>query len=312
MVVLEKRPELAVGVGEEAESELCVERTDISFVDLPGNKVRVEVTVHNAGEHRSAPTAVRLESAPLGAFVRWRPLARLAVPALEPGESRELSVDIRRPRPVPLGDFNRVPPRLLVTSVSPPDQPAQPDARLTALVNLFRRTQTRRPAPLDLAGGRSLDGSLAPDLRDLLGKRQPHWAGNINVFVGARPVERHMARALRIYPGRTNLAMFMVGNPGQRDAFAFEVEALMPGWTAALYDTTGHGNLLPSPSDRPIQETRWVESNGGLLVILATQPPADCRVGNVEVHVTRRTSNEKAVVEFNLDPCAQGPGCYFV
>lgn len=310
MVVLEKRPELTVGVGEQA--ELCVECTEISFVDIPGNKVRVEVTVHNAGEHRSAPTTVRLESAPLGAFVRWHPLARLPVPALDPGESRELSVEVRRPRPVQLGDFGRVPPRLLTTAVNAPDQPAQPDARLSGLLNLLRRTQTRRPAPLDLAGDRSLDGPLAPDLWDLLGKRQPHWAGNINVFVGARPVERHMARALRIYPGRTNLAMFMVGNPGQRDAFAFEVGGLMPGWTAALYDTTGHGNLLPAPSDRPIQETHWVETNGGLLVILATQPPADCRVGNVEVQVTRRASNEKAIVEFNLDPSAQGPGCYFV
>src|SRR6266851_6519720 len=113
LTVIEKSPEL---VRSEYEAELLVERTDISFHDLAGDKVRIQVTVHNAGAHRSPPTPMRLESAPLGAFVPWQPLTRLLVPPLEPGESRELTTEVRRPRPAPLGDFNRLPPKRLLTA----------------------------------------------------------------------------------------------------------------------------------------------------------------------------------------------------
>ncbi|HEY5909633.1 MAG TPA: hypothetical protein VJA21_03405 [Verrucomicrobiae bacterium] len=154
--------------------------------------------------------------------------------------------------------------------------------------------------------------TLAPDLWDLVGRGQPHWAGNINVFIGLHPVERHLARALRVYPGRTNLAMFMVGGSGRRDAYTFELVGLAPDWSAALYDVTNCESLAVSRSEAPIEEAQWVESDGGLMVILATYPPADCRKGNVEVHVTRRSCGRTALVEFSLDPAAQGTGCYFV
>src|SRR6266852_2460725 len=54
MIVMEKRPEPNVRSGYVA--ELSVERRDISFHDLAGDRVRVDVTVHNAGTHRSPPT----------------------------------------------------------------------------------------------------------------------------------------------------------------------------------------------------------------------------------------------------------------
>src|SRR5437899_5205179 len=124
MIVMEKGPELNVRSGNE--TELRVERTDISFHDSAGGTVRIQVAVHNAGARRSPPTPMRLESAPLGAFVPWRLLTRLLVPPLEPGESRELDAEVARPHPAPLGDFNRVPPKRLLTAVSSPDQPSRP------------------------------------------------------------------------------------------------------------------------------------------------------------------------------------------
>ncbi len=306
MLVMGKRPEL--NVRSEYEAELRVERTGISFHDLAGDRVRIQVTVHNAGTLRSPPTVMRLESAPLGAFVPWQPLTQLRVPALEPGESRDLSTEVTRPRPASLGNFNRVPPKTLLAAANSSDQPGPPGRGGMAMLNLFRRAQTALSSARDLAAR----PSLAPDLWDLLGRGQPHWAGNINVFVNSRPVERHLARALRVYPGRTNLAMFLVGSPGWHEAFAFELAGLNPNWKAALFDATNHRNLLVDPSDAPIEETRWLESNGGLMAMLATRPPADCSSGNLEVRVTRRAPRKTAIVEFNLDRTAQGPGCYFM
>jgi len=302
MLVMERKSNLSVAPRNNA--DLRVERTDIVFQDLVGDRLRIQITVHNAGDLSSRPTVMKVESAPFGAFVTWRPLTQLIVPALSPGESRELSTEVSRPRPVALGDFSRVPPRRLLTALSSQDQPLRPNPGTQALFKLLwsrRSPQRVRPAT---------DPSLAPDLWDLLGQGQPHWAGNLNVFVGRHPVERHLAKALRIYPGRTNLAMFVVGNSRAHDAFTFELAGLDAGWKAALYDVTNGKSLVVGNSSAYIDESQWVESHGGLMVILATQPPSDCSAGNVEVHVTRRADRQTAIVEFNLNPAAQGPGCY--
>jgi hypothetical protein len=307
MIVIEEKPEL--NLRSEYEAELIVERADISFHDLAANRVRIQVTVHNTGAHDSLPTPLTLESAPLGAFVPWQPLARLVVPALEPGESYELSTEAVRPRPAPLGNFDRVPPKKLLTALNSPDRPsARSGSGFALMLNLFRKEPTARPAGRDLAG----NATLAPDLWDLLGRGQAHWAGNINVFIGSHPVERHLARALRVYPGRTNLAMFLVGSPARPDAYSFELLGLARDWNAGLYDMRNNGSLLVDSSDVPIGEGQWVDSRGGLVILLATQPPPNCEAGNLEVHVTRRSCGTTAVVEFNLDPAAQGTGCYFV
>jgi hypothetical protein len=304
MMVLEKTPER---VRYEKAAKLCVARTDISFHDLAGDRIRVDIVARNAGEQPSLPTPMRIESAPLGAFVPWRPLARLLVPSLEPGESRKLSTEVMRPRPTSLGNFNRVPPKKFLAAVNSPDQPPPQAGGLGILgmLNLLGRGQAARR---DSSG----KGLLAPDLWDLLGQGQPHWAGNINVFVGTRPVERHLAKALRVYAGRTNLAMFIVGGPGRPDAYSFELVGLDSDWKAALYDLRHNRSLVINPRDNPIKQMEWVEADGGMLVMLATHPPAGCEAGNLEVQVTRRSSRTTAIVEFDLGPAAQGTGCYFI
>ena len=304
MVVMEKGP--ALDFCSTSEAELVVEPKDISFRDVAGGEVLIQVTIRNAGECRSRPTFVRLESAPLGAFVSWRPLARLPVPALEPGEARVLSARAVRPRPVPLGDFDGVPPTELLAAVNSPDEPSpQPNARLTAMRNLALGATT--PARTSTARGTL----LAPDLMDLLGRGAQHWAGNINVFIGHKAVERHVAKALRIYAGRANLAVFMVGGRGNPDAYAFELAGARPEWNSALHDMTRRMSLVPSQSGDLILETQWVTAaSGHMAVLLKTSPPADCGQGTVEVRVTQRSSGKTAVVEFDLDPEAQGPGCY--
>jgi len=310
MIVLEKAPELKIQ--SHCEAELVVSPSDIRFHDLSADVVEIRVTIRNQGERRSDPTMVRVESAPFGVFVPWRPLATLPVPALEPGESRELSIQTARPHPTPLGSFDGVPPLSVLTALSAspsdPAPPPPPPSGITGLLELFRRQKTSYRA-----GKKKVvpDPSLPPDLWELVGREQPHWAGNINVFIGTRAVERHFAKALRIYSGRTNLAMFVVGATGQRDGYAFEILGLAPDWEAALHDVTGATTLVVGPSVARVQERHWVETNAGqMIVILAVRPPVVCEDGHLQVQVTRRSCQKKAVVEFGLDPTTQGAGCY--
>lgn len=292
---------------------LIVDPMDITFDDLTSDTVMIRVKIRNEGERRSTPTFVRLESAPFGAFVDWRPLAILPVPVLEPGESRELSVAATRPHPAVLGSFDRVPPMNVLKALNAsPDEPSpEPSSGrivgLAALLNLIRKQGTPRPARTNTVARNRM---LPPDLWGLFGREQPHWAGNINVFVGNRAVERHMAKALRIYSGRTNMAMFVVGGTRHLDAYAFDLVGLASEWQAALYDMTSAKTLVVGSSDEPLQKTQWVPAAGMMLVMLAVRPPAVCENGKVQVHVTRRSSKETAIVEFDLDPTAQGAGCY--
>jgi hypothetical protein len=308
MTVLEREVELKAR--SKFNTELVVDPTDITFDDLSHDTVMIRVKIRNEGERRSSPTHVRLESAPFGAFVSWHPLTILPVPALEPGESRELSVTATRPHPIPLGNFDRVPPMNVLTALNAsPDEPSsRPGAGLTALLDFIRgRGTSVRANKTTVAKGLM----LPPDLWELFGQEQPHWAGNINVFVGDRAVERHVAKALRIYSGRTNLAMFVVGGAGKRDAYSFDLVGLAPDWKAALHDMTSAKTLVVCAADEPVQKKRWVETAGGImLVVLAVRPPVICENGNVQVHVTRESCQKTAVVEFDLDPTAQGSGCY--
>jgi hypothetical protein len=308
MTALEKAAELTVR--SKYNAGLVVDPMDITFDDLTRDTVVIRVKIRNEGGHPSSPTSIRLESAPFGAFVPWQPLAVLPVPVLEPSESRELSVAATRPHPISLGDFDGVPPISVLTALNgSPDEPSRrPGAGFAALLDLVRRRGVSRPAGTTTVAKGTM---LPPDLWELFGREQPHWAGTINVFVGDRAVERHVARALRIYSGRTNLAMFVVGGTGKRDGYAFDLVGLAPDWKAALHDVTRAKTLVVRSSDQPVQKRQWVEAVAGvMLVVLAVRPPVICEDGKVRVLVTRRSCRKTAVVEFNLDPTAQGAGCY--
>ena len=107
--------------------------------------------------------------------------------------------------------------------------------RETSSLGNFDRVSPRRLLTALDAGDRPL-GKLPNDLFELIGRGGPHWAGNLNVFLGTRSTEKHVASALRIYPGRLNLAMFVVGS--QPDAFMFAFSEDAEAWEATLYDVT--------------------------------------------------------------------------
>jgi hypothetical protein len=275
----------------EAATALQVGREDITFANVSPECVHVEITVHNVGEHRSSPTAAALMAAPFGAFVPWKRLRRLVVPAIEPGGSAILTADVFRPTTAPLGPPDRVRPRqVLIALGAEDDRP---------------RTNTATPPR------RARRNFLPPDLLEMLGNRNIHWAGNLNVFIGSQEVERHMAQALRVYPGEVNMAIFVVGSG--RDAYRFHVIGEGEDWKATLFDTTeGQTFALDVRRFPPVVEDQWIEAPVSRVMMLALCPPRDCGAGSVAVHVQQRSTGRSAVVEFSLDPKAAGPGCFVV
>lgn len=286
---------LLASPGLETAAALHVERTDIVFHNSSPERVGIEIAVYNPGDQRSEPTVAALMAAPLGAFVPWRPLALLPVPALEPGDSQVLRTEAVRVAPAPLGPPDRVSPRQLLTALGFGDP----------------RPDRNPPSVLGQAMAQTLGGQLPADLMELLGRGNPHWAGNLNVFIGSKAVERHLAQALRIYPGRVNIAMFCVGE--RRDAYAFHLEGDGADWDAALYDMTTAKTLAFDPRHGDaIPANEWIRLTGPGTFMLALCPPEDCGRGSVEVHVRQRSTGQSAVVEFSLDPNAAGAGCYVV
>jgi hypothetical protein len=281
-------------------ARLLVQRTGIRFHNVAPERVSIEIEVENQGDAPSRPTTLRLESAPFGAFVRWSPLASLSVPAIAAGARATVQTIVRQPRSQPVGRFSGVvPPALLTAAGFPPDRREAPADRARATL-LSRIT--------DAMGLRPRTAALPPDLHDLLDDPHPHWAGNLNVWIGNRPVERHMAPRLRIHAGRANLAAFCIGD--RRDEYAFRMEAPDQSWRFALIDPLASAGV-PWTAE-PWLEPRWHRVSGLHYVFLVVRPPEACKRGAVLVHVTQRSSMKEAVVEFDLDPAAAGPGCYQV
>jgi hypothetical protein len=297
------------GVGSDlANAGLNVERTDIRFFDVAPGRVAIEVKVMNLGYQPTTPTFAVFRAAQLGAFVPWQPLATLPVPSLGPGESFVLRTEAGRPAPQPLGWPAQVTPEQVLAEAEALDRIRT--EKEEALKRAAEEEERRRAAAA--AARRVGMPFLPPDIADWLGRSNPHWAGNIDVFVGRKSVERHIARALRVYAGRVNLAMFMVGGP-RPDAYRFHLIGTGEDWKATLYDCMGQKTLVTDVArQRPLEEGSWIEWPGRRYMSLALRPPEDCGRGKVEVHVTRRSDNQEAVVEFSLDPEALGPGCYAV
>jgi len=284
--------------------ELTVRREEISFHKVAPERVRVSVTVWNPGDAWSSATSMILQAAPLGAFVPWWPLTTIDLPPIAPYGSIEVSTEAATQPRRTLGDFSDVPPRRLLTAMSSDDDDAStktsaPFNPATTLLNLLGRQ-----------GAGQAEGILPDDPLELLHRPHAHWAGNINVLMGNRAVERHLAQALRIYPGRTNLAIFFVGS--KRDAYKFDLSGTAVSWEAALFDMSMAHSLCAFQSLQAIPEGKWIDADGTRMVLLALGPPEYCEEGTIDVHVRQRSTGREAVVEFSLDPQAAGAGCYAV
>jgi len=293
-----------------ARSRLCVRRRDIEFRNVSPERVRIRVTVRNAGSEPSGPSLVILRSAPFGAFLPWRPLTSLTLPAIEPGGAVTVETEAVRSRVAPLGRLDDVPPARLLTALGLTDGNSGDGLSGTAAETLDRSWLGRT--------GRAVLPRLALDPGDLLGRGGEHWAGNVNVFVHERPVERHLARAIRIYPGCVNRAFFIVGTGSSLEEYAFHLAGEGIAWDPELEihaTVVSMAQLLgrgPLSGGIRIVPGEWIRIPGIPLILLTVRPPETARRGTLEVQVTQRSSERTAVVEFDLDADAVGPGCYVV
>ena len=164
---------------------------------------------------------------------------------------------------------------------------------------------------------------------DLHQGRSAHWVGNINVLMDGIDVERHEARAFRIYPEKVNRSWFFLGgDPG--DATSLEIWESSEGWSTRLYNTKPRW----SPRDREdlvgfaaglemetypgelIEPGEWVRLGMAPMVAVEICPPRDATKGTLAIQVLQKSpcSEEvrKAVVEFDFSKSAVGPGCHTV
>lgn len=261
---------------------LTVGREDIRFHTVRPGVLAIEITIRNSGAEWSSPSVAMLRSAPLGAFVPWRPLGVVRVPAIEPGGSAVVRHEARYRTPAALGGADKPPPGRVLTALGLDDRDAD-------------RPQSELPA----------------DPLSLFGRGGVHWAGNLNIFFPGKDVERHLAQALRIYPGRVNLAMFIVGDRGP-GAYRFRLTGDGASWAARLVDMRSD-DLVGVMTDKGggIEPGVWTRPATGMLM-LAIEPPPDATTGAVNVHVEQQSTGREAVVEFSLDAGAAGPGCYVV
>jgi len=261
-----------------------VEREDIAFYSPQRGRLLVEITFRNPRHERTQATFGLLRSAPLGVFLPWRDLGFLQVPTIEPRESVVIRDEYEYEFAEPLGSIDKMPPEHILTKLGAQEPGRRP-----------RRTRVSNNPP------------LATDLLTLMSMGSVYWAGNLNVFFPGADVERHCAMALRIYPGRLNLSVFVVGAP--RDHYRFELSGDSIDWNPRLHDSFLGLPTIAGIKSPAIREGAWHQPASGMF-LLALQPPPEAEAGAVNVHVRQKSTGREAVVEFTMDATAEGPGCY--
>ncbi|MFP6631184.1 MAG: hypothetical protein VCD16_00955 [Planctomycetota bacterium] len=383
--------------------DLRVEREDIRFFNSRPDTLKIEITVHNRGYVESRPDTMFLEAAPLGAFVPWRPLQRLQVPAIPAGESLVVSTEARLEDTASTSEEDSTQRRLRrfqavleqagegesreaggdeqdapawvrdivrrggFEGLSAWDIVALASRRefrgveglqqlfLTALEGetsspvilreLDRIRRSEEPeSSFSAAWGRSSSALLSViqrarrlqqrRIRDLLsgsdlsamdpsraaGRLNRHWAGNINVHLSGRAVERHQGRELRCYPGYSNWALFNLGSR-KGEEYRITFEGCGADWDPRVFhlpNAPGEDEAMEEMMRMSSEHLGEGVASGGTVVTptgsawmtAAVSPPRDATVGKLDIGILELSSGRETTVEFGLNANAPGLGLY--
>ena len=164
--------------------------------------------------------------------------------------------------------------------------------------------------------GQFLSGAdlSAMDPSRAAGRGNRHWAGNINVHLCGKAVERHQANGLRIYPGLENWAIFNLGSR-KGGEYLITFEGCGADWEPRVYH---HPNARCEPAPAGLSRERRGEGIGsGDTLVTATgsawmsavvSPPGDATVGNLDIGILELSSGRETTVEFGLNANASGRG----
>jgi len=151
------------------------------------------------------------------------------------------------------------------------------------------------------------------------GRGNRHWAGNINVHLGGKAVERHQANGLRIYPGLENWALFNLGSrKGEKYICTFEGEGV--AWEPMVFHLENAGDECAAA--RELGRGReclgqgigfggsFVTPRAFAWMAAVVTPPADRRWGGLGIGIHELSSDRSTKVEFELQANAPGRGLY--
>lgn len=374
-------------------ADLLVEREDIRFYNIAPDRLRIEVTVHNRGSAASRSEPMLLEAAPLGAFVPWRPLQRLQVPAIAAGESRVVSTEVElaaenssagnrageneadaaqreaspaeTPGPAPgdrsspawvlqflrRRDFEGLNAWDIATLLS--RQPSQQDAgfwsirsnllramegatdafrseEIESFRQIFRAGETsaddtqrivQSVADFERTSGQILSSQIlsALDSSRAAGRGNKHWAGNINVYLGGRAVERHQAQGLKICPGIENWALFNLGSR-KGEEYLLNFTGTGVEWDARVFHLPNARGECSAA--REIQGGReqlgegigsgglFVTPMGSAWMTAMVNPPEGVTEGKLNIDIQELSSGRSTTVEFQMMAIASGRGLF--
>lgn len=241
---------------------LHFDRTDLTF-QLDGPDVLdVSLQVRNPASLATPPQTGRIETAPFGAFLPWTPVKAFEVPPLSAGASTVVRLRVPRPGAGGAGE---------------PPAGGDPD-------HLDLRSL---PRPAELLRRIVAGGVRSPSVG---------LAGNVNVHVGPKSVERHLSGRFPVLPGRLNVADFRIGRGV--DAYRLEFGGTAASWEWVLRKADRRGQW-----SRRYYASRWYDgADLKSLLFLVFKPPHDCGRSTFEVRVEQHSTGDVAIVEFDLDP----------
>ena len=169
--------------------------------------------------------------------------------------------------------------------------------------------------------GQLLSGTdlSAMDPSRAAGRGNRHWAGNINVHLDGKAVERHQANGLLIYPGLENWALFNLGSrKGEEYICTFEGEGV--AWDPMVFHLENADDEYVAA--RELRRGRecigqGVGSGGSFVAPRASAwmgavvtPPSGSGSGKLDIEIYELSSERSTKVEFLLDANASGAGLY--